>query len=278
MGNEGGPGPGGGDGTEDSTETEQSEPQADERAAEKTSTCATCWQQIPPGQVRCPHCSTPAETCGDDAAPWSYDRVVLGVVPADGARRARAAAATAFARGRTIVSGPDVSHGEVTLRAAFESSLPSDLVEGWPTLPDAVPVASTDGQALFETAAEKAPETTDPVMYCEDGAPVADGDAAETLAEVIDDADVQYWVVPGIVKRYQLPEEPDSFGTPLYCGDCGAVTEHDGIDQRSDGVDHRSGEVDHRTDGVDQRPDAADTPARELWACRVCGAQRYGPE
>ncbi|MFC6755768.1 MULTISPECIES: hypothetical protein [Haloarcula] len=265
MGNEGGPGPvgGSGNGSDDETaDTEQSAAPTDEPTAadqSKTSTCATCWQEIPPGSVRCPHCVTPDGDCRDDAEPWSYDRVVLAVVPADGARAARASAAIAFARGRTIVSGPDVSHGEVTLRAAFETSLPSEPTEGWPPLPSAVPVRSAAGQSLFETATARceSPEPTDPTIYCEDGATVADGEDVETLAAVIDTADVQYWVVPGIVKRYSLPEEPDAFGNPLYCVDCGAVTEHDASDPQAD---------------------TPDQPERRLWACRVCGAQRYSPD
>ncbi|MBX0302785.1 hypothetical protein [Haloarcula salinisoli] len=264
MGNEGGPGPVGGTGNgsgEEIADTEQSAAPADVPTAadqSKTSTCATCWQEIPPDSVRCPHCVTPDGDCRDDAAQWSYDRVVLAVVPADGARSARASAVTAFSRARTLVSGPEFSHGEVTLWGEFETSPPTTLTEGWPTLPGAVPLASTAGRSLFETAATRceATEPTDPTIYCEDGTAVADGDDVATLSAVIEDAEVSYWVVPGVVKRYAMPEEPDAFGDPLYCARCDAVTEHDVSDQRAD---------------------APDQPGR-LWACRVCGTERYGPE
>lgn len=227
--------------------------EADSDRAE-TTTCATCWQEIPPDRVRCPYCLG----SGDRPETWFYDRIVLAVVPAGGAREARASAATAFARATTVVSGPDASHGEVTLRAAFETALPSALTDGWPDLPGAAPMTSAAGQSLFEAAAARceAPETTDPMLYCEDGAAVAEGDDVETLERIVETADVQYWVVPGVVKQYTEMEEPDAFGTPLYCGNCGAVVEHDTADQAAA---------------------SADRPERRLWVCRVCGAQRYGP-
>jgi len=257
MGKEGESEPVGG--ADNGSGTAESGAESTDEEQTKTSTCATCWQQIPPGRVRCPHCHGSGQSGGDESETWSYDRVVLAVVPAEDARSAKRSAATAFARGRNIVSGTDVSHGEVTLRAAFEMSPPSGLTTGWPTVPSAVPVTSSTGQSLFETAATRceASETTDPMIYCEDGAAVADAVDVETLEEVIDSAAVQYWVVPGLVKRYSLPDEPEAFGDPLYCVDCAAVTEHDTSDTGSD---------------------AASEPERQLWACRVCGAQRYGPD
>ncbi len=258
MWDEGGPGPMNGAGDGESPAEESDESATDERQETRpqaTSTCATCWRQIPPDRVRCPHCFGSAGADEVDPEAWSYDRIVVATLPAEGAGDAKASAVTAFERGRSLVSGPDNTHGEVTLYAAVESPLPDELTEEWPELSGAVPVTSSAGQSLFETAAARCEGSTDPVIYCEDGAPVADGDEVETLAVVIEDADVSYWVVPGIVKRYQLPDEPDAFGDPLYCADCGAVTEHDRVEE-----------------------DRADRPEGGVLTCRVCGTQRRGPD
>jgi hypothetical protein len=263
MGNEGGPGPvggaGNGSGAADSAETESPTGERPGADPPETSTCGTCWRQIPADRVRCQHCFGSGGTDEDDPAAWTYDRLVLAVVPADGGGEARATAVTAFERGRPLVGGPGVSHGEVTLRAAVETEPPDALTEGWPELSRAVPVTSSAGQSLFEAAAARCEgtEPIDPVIYCEDGATVEDGDAVETLSEVIEEADVQYWVVPGVVRRYRLPEEPDAFGDPLYCADCGAVTEHDPCDRDTD---------------------AAARPVRPRWVCRVCETRRDGPD
>ena len=264
MGNEGGTGPvGGADNDSDSGDSEASATssgaEGDERGQQTHNTCATCWQPIPADRVRCPHCLGAVQSGGDPPEASSYDRIVLGVVPADGTREAKATAATAFARGQRLRRGAEVSRSAVTLRAAFETALPSALTEGWPTLPEAVPLASTAGRSLFETARTRCrdPTLSDPVLYCEDGATVADGDEVATLAAVIEEADVSYWVVPGIVKRYSLPDEPDAFGDPLFCASCGAVTEHDPLEADAD---------------------TADRPERRVLTCRVCGTQRRGPD
>jgi len=231
---------------------------------ERANTCATCGQEIPDGRIKCPHCASnkvrePSD--GDDTAvdEWTFGRVVVAVVPGNSTYHARALGASAFDVSDTVAMGTDVSHGEVKLRADFETAPASPLTDGWPDLPPEAPIDEPDGTALFETAIEASTweEEGDPRIYGEDGSPVTSRDELESLQAEIDAADEQYWVVPGIVQRYQATPDLSNIDEPLYCVNCGTVTGHEAIGR----------------DSIEPHPHRG----RPIWVCTHCGQPRHGP-
>ena len=234
---------------------------------ERANTCATCWQQIPDGRIKCPHCATnqvrePSD--GDEAstalAEWSFGRVVVAVVSGTSRYHARALGASAFRLSNSIATGPDVSHGEVKLRAAFETAPASHLTDGWPELPLEALIDESEGTTLFETAVEATDWEGDgePHIYREAGNPVTTLGELESFKDEIDAADEQYWVVPGVVQRYQATPDPEDIDDPLYCVSCAEVTGHDAV----------------RKDGITSHP----YRRRTIWVCTHCGQPRHEPD
>jgi rubredoxin len=235
-----------------------------EESAGTGSSCATCWRSIPNDQVQCPHCATAqiSESSVVDEGTveeWSFGRVVIAVVPGISTYHARALGASAFSVSDHIVTESDVSHGDVKLRADFETAPASHLTAGWPVLPAEVPVDEPAGQALFETAVDQMDWTDDgdPRIYREDGQPVTGRDELDALEREIKEADEQYWIVPGIVQRYKPSPEPSDISEQLYCIDCGSVT----------------GQAFVGYDGVAEKLHRG----RPIWSCQACGLPRHEP-
>jgi len=250
----------------DAGDTEKSLPgnYPTEEEAGTGNTCATCWRSIPDNQVQCPHCATEqiSESSVVDEGTveeWSFGRVVIAVVPGISTYHARALGASAFSVSDHIAMGPDVSHGDVKLRADFETAPASHLTTDWPDLPAEVPIDEPAGQALFETAVDRTDwkGDGDPRIYREDGQPVTERGTLDTLEREISKADEQYWLVPGIVQRYKASTDPANIGGQLYCVDCGSVTGHEFVGH----------------DGIAEKPHRG----RPIWACQACGLPRHEP-
>ncbi|MBX0305733.1 hypothetical protein [Haloarcula salinisoli] len=232
---------------------------------DRANTCASCWQPIPEGEIQCPYCasngvSESAASDGDTAVQdWSFGRTVVAMVPGNSTYHARALGASAFDVSDHVATGPEVSHGEVKLRAAFETAPASHLTTGWPDLPSEAPIDEPDGTTLFETAVDKThwDGEGDPRIYREDGSPVTTSGELDTLEAEIDAADRQYWVVPGIVQRYERTPDLDDIDEPLYCVDCGEITGHEAVGR----------------DSIAPYPHRG----RPIWACTTCGQPRHEP-
>jgi len=190
---------------------------------------------------------------------WSFGRVVVDIVPGNSTYHARALGASAFDVSDRVATGPEVSHGEVKLRAAFETAPASHLTAGWPDLPTEAPIDEPDGTTLFETAVDKTDWSGDgePRIYREDGSPVTTRGELDTLEADIDAADKQYWVVPGIVQRYASTLDLDDIDEPLYCVDCDEITGHEAVG----------------CDSIAPYPHRG----RPIWACNTCGQPRHEP-
>jgi rubredoxin len=233
---------------------------------DRANTCATCWQEIPEGQIKCPHCASEQiseSTNDEESAPlqeWSFGRVAVAVVSGNSTYHARAMAAAAFGVSDAIAMGPDVSRGEVKLRAAFETAPARHLTDGWPELPSEASLDESSGEMLFETAVDQTDwdGEGEPRLYREDGQPVTTRDELETLQDEIEAADEQYWVVPGIVQRYAAMPDPEDIDDPLYCVSCAQVTGHDAVGK----------------DGIAGHPPRR----RTIWACKTCGQPRHEPQ
>ena len=235
-----------------------------EEEAGTGNTCATCWRSIPDNQVQCPHCATAqiSESSVVEAVTvekWSFGRVVIAVVPGISTYHARALGASAFSVSDHIAMGPDVSHGDVKLRADFETAPASHLTTGWPDLSAEVPADEPAGQTLFETAVDQTDWADDgePRIYREDGQPVTGRDDLDALEREIREADEQYWVVTGIVQRYEMTLDPTEIGEQLYCVGCGSVTGQEFVGH----------------DGIAEKPHRG----RTIWACQACGLPRHEP-
>ena len=233
---------------------------------DRANTCATCWQAIPDGQIKCPYCAnnTVRESSTDDYSTalqeWSFGRVVVAVVPGNSMYHARALGASAFNVSDAIATGADVSHGEVKLRAAFDTAPARHLTDGWPDLPPEARLDESSGETCFETAVDQTDwdGEGEPRLYREDGQPVTTRDELETLQDEIEATDEQYWVVPGIVQRYAAMPDPEDIDDPLYCVSCAQVTGHDAVGK----------------DGIAGHPHCR----RTIWACKTCGQPRHEPQ
>jgi len=232
---------------------------------DRANTCVSCCRAIPEGEIKCPHCArnqiSESSTDEDSTAlqDWSFGRVVVAIVPSVSTYHARALGASAFELSDTVAAGSDVSHGEVKLRAAFETTPASHLTAGWPDLPTEAPIDEPDGTTLFETAVDKTHWDGDgePRIYREDGSPVTTRGELDTLEAKIDAADEQYWIVPGIVQRYERTPDLDNIDEPLYCVDCDEITGHEAVG----------------CDSIAPYPHRG----RPIWACNTCGQPRHEP-
>jgi hypothetical protein len=231
--------------------------------ADSETTCETCWETIPAGQLECPHCggvaSRRSESDDDttEGLSWSFGRVVIAVIPAHGPYHARAIGAAAFDVSNDIATGPDVSHGKVQLRAEFTTTPARHLTTGWPDLPAGVPLTEPTGTELFETAVDRTQWTglEQPHIYLEDGQPVTSRADLESLRETIDAADSDYWVVPGFVRKYPESAAASNTGEHMYCARCRTVTAHKIVGH----------------DGIGAKPHHG----RPIWGCTTCGQPRH---
>ncbi|WP_136718595.1 hypothetical protein [Halorientalis salina] len=131
-----------------------------------------------------------------------------------------------------LVPGASLQDASVKPIAEFEAEPAQTLTEGWGDLVDVATVDSDVGQRLFETAIDQT-KWDDPQLeahlYTEDGSAVTSQDDVEQLQTEIASAAEQFWIVPGVVKRYAAPEPvtvPNAPTHHLHCSDCQAETVH----------------------------------------------------
>jgi hypothetical protein len=159
----------------------------------------------------------------------------------------------------------------VLARAQVDEAPARQLAEQWPSLPDAVQVASEEGERLLSAArdrtgwhgqeASERQEQAPTRLYDQRGDGIRD---ASRLDAVLDDADDAVWLVPAIALTESTGEavadrQESSVPTTqeLDCQTCGRAT-------------------DHQFKTHESVPDEAWT-GQPIWECRVCGSARYGP-
>lgn len=241
------------------------------RSTEGSNRCNSCSRTIPTEEQQCPFCATagvtdsPAEGQSDEE--WTLGRVIVAVVNANSTYHARALGVAALSIADNLVAGPDTSHGAVKPVADFETEPASYLTEGWPSLPATAPLTDEIGRKVLAAAGTQtdwAADDTTPVIYREDGTPILDENEFDSL--LADSAETSYWVVPGLVQRYDAPPDVDALiehfeGATIEhqfaCRVCQAATAHTYV-----GVD-----------GVATHP----YTGRAIWVCQDCGHPRHEP-
>ncbi|WP_136718550.1 hypothetical protein [Halorientalis salina] len=131
-----------------------------------------------------------------------------------------------------LVPGASLQDASVKPIAEFEAEPARTLTEGWGDLVDIATVDSAVGQRLVQTAIDQT-QWDDPQLeahlYTEDGSAVTSQDDVEQLQTEIASRGEQFWIVPGVIKRYAAPEPvavPDAPTHHLHCSDCHEETVH----------------------------------------------------
>ncbi|WP_433630039.1 hypothetical protein [Halomicrococcus sp. NG-SE-24] len=237
-------------------------------------TCRSCGASVPDGQTKCRFCLTNhlggmATATTDTGQEPTLVGIVFTLVESS---TFYGAVAKSAAAGNLLV-GSETAEAVEEHRLIYdlEEEPAPQLVDRWPSLPDATTVTLAAGEQLLTAIRER--------MGGQGGATLAgayeakarlydeSGDAlsAEScLDTMLENADDPLWLVPGIDLK-ESSEDRDrgdqSPGIPtreqLECHHCG-------------------GETDHRFHTHESLPD--DTwSGQPIWECRECGACRYGP-
>lgn len=226
--------------------------------------CAVCGVAIPPTRARCvDHRESSPRASGATDYEWSISKTAIAIIPASNRYHALAIGSSAFR----------LRDGGHKSRSSYELFYDIDdpariLTAGWGSLPDAVPLASEDGQRLLEIAVDKTDwESTlsveqslgvtnsplsdsDPYIFTENGDGLVDRDRLADFDENPHGESDDYWVVPAVL----YDRKRNTTGKPVRnrtCSHCGEATQHvfDGYD---------GGHPSTHVDGV------------ALWTCLTC--------
>ena len=236
--------------------------------------CRACGASIPAGRTKCRFCLTnhvePLDT-DDPTGETEFLHVIHLVVPASSHY-------AAIAKGTTAASVVPRNDGTITgcdLVADLDEEPAQQLVKRWGGLPAAVQVTAEQGQRLLTTACERTPgmdagqshgDCGDHAtfLYDEMGHAVESDDR---LTAFLEDTGDDLWLVPALVlHRVRSDKDEDDESqchhgpnqTILTCRECDRDTTH-------------------QFQSVEEIPDET-WPGQPIWECRVCGANRYGPD
>jgi hypothetical protein len=235
--------------------------------------CRSCGASAPDDQSKCRFCLTNHldgdATNTNETASTTFLGIVHLVVESTtfyGAVAKGGAAANLLSANEAEPSVDDY-----VLIYGLDEAPARQLAEQWPSLPDAVQVASEEGERLLSAArdrtgwhgqgASERQEQAPTRLYDQRGDGLRDG---PRLDAVLDDADDAVWLVPAMALTESIGEAAAdrqvssvSATQELDCETCGRAT-------------------DHRFKTRESLPDEAWT-GQLIWECRVCGSARYGP-
>jgi len=235
--------------------------------------CQSCGASVPDGQTKCRFCLT--NHLGSDAISTeeAASTTFLGIVHlvVESTTFYGAVAKGGAAANLLSANEAEPAVDDYTLIYDLDEAPARQLAEQWPSLPDAVQVASEEGERLLSAArdrigwngqgASERQEQAPTRLYDQRGDGIRD---ASRLTEILDDADDTVWLVPAIALTESAGEavaesQVSSVSTSqeLDCQNCGWAT-------------------DHRFKTHESVPDEAWT-GQPIWECRVCGSVRYGP-
>ena len=233
--------------------------------------CRSCGASVPDGQTKCRFCLT--NHLGNDATSTgeSASTTVLGIVHlvVESTTFYGAVAKGGAAANLLSANEAEPAVDDYALIYDLDEAPARQLAEQWPSLPDAVQVASAEGEQLLRAArhrtgwhsqgatAQQQPPTR---LYDQRGDGIRD---ASRLDAILNDTDDAMWLIPAMVLTESAREdETDSqvASVPtteqLDCQNCGRAS-------------------DHRFNTQESIPDESWT-GQPIWECRVCGTARYG--
>ncbi|ELZ40786.1 hypothetical protein C463_14380 [Halorubrum californiense DSM 19288] len=235
--------------------------------------CRSCGASVPDGQTKCRFCLT--NHLGSDATRTNEtaSTTFLGIVHliVESTTFYGAVAKGGAAANLLSANEAEPAVDDYTLIYDLDEPPARQLVEQWPSLPDAVQVASEEGERLLSAARDRAgwheqgaserQEQAPTRLYDQRGDGIRD---ASRLGAVLDDADDAVWLVPAMALTEstgaaaadrQVSSVPTT--QELDCQNCGRAT-------------------DHQFKTHESVPNGVWT-GQPMWECRVCGSARYGP-
>ena len=235
--------------------------------------CRSCGASVPDGQTKCRFCLTNHLGSGATSTNETASTTFLGIVHliVESTTFYGAVAKGGAAANLLSANEAEPAVDDYTLIYDLDEAPARQLVEQWPSLPDAVQVASEEGERLLSAARDRGgwhgqrawerQEQAPTRLYDQRGNGIRE---ASRLDAVLDDTDDAVWLVPAMALTESTGEvaadrQVSSVPTTqeLDCETCGRAT-------------------DHRFKTRESLPDEAWT-GQLIWECRVCGSARYGP-
>jgi len=245
-----------------------------EHPTEDKAECRSCGAPIPASQTKCRFCLT--NHLGDSDTPTTatgQEATLVGIVFAlVESSTYYGAVAKGAAAGNLLGASETEGITEHRLIYDLTEEPASQLVDQWPSLPDATKVTSEAGEQMLAAIRDRMSGQGRSAFIGAQGAKAClydeSGDALRTesyLDTMLKKADDPMWLVPGIALQESSgdsdqDEQPSNLPTrvQLECHHCDS-------------------ETGHRFNTYESLPD--DTwSGQPIWECRECGACRYGPE
>jgi hypothetical protein len=245
-----------------------------EHPTEDEAECRSCGAPIPASQTKCRFCLT--NHLGDSdtsTTETGQEATLVGIVFAlVESSTFYGAVAKGAAAGNLLVNSETEGITEHQLIYDLTEGPASQLVDQWPSLPDASKVASETGEQLLTAIRDRmngqehstfaGAQDAKACLYDQRGEALRTESHLDTMLETADDP---MWLVPGIALQESSGEsdqdaQPSNIPTrvQLECHHCDS-------------------ETGHRFTTYESLPD--DTwSGQPIWECRECGACRYGPE
>jgi len=204
--------------------------------------CRSCGASVPDGQTKCRFCLT--NHLGSDATSTheTASTTCLGIVHlvVESTTFYGAVAKGGAAANLLSANEAEAAVDDYTLIYDLDEAPARQLAEQWPSLPDAVQVASAAGEQLLSAARDRAgwhgqgaserQEQGPTRLYDQRGDGIRD---ASCLDAVLDDADDAVWLVPAIALTESTGEaaaDHQELSVPttqeLECQTCGRATDH----------------------------------------------------
>ncbi|MFP8958851.1 hypothetical protein ACLI4Y_19275 (plasmid) [Natrialbaceae archaeon A-CW3] len=246
-----------------------------DRTRSTRSECSSCGASIPANRTKCRFClSNHLDGTSDDSraldTEWTLLHVVHLLVEAStfyAAVAKGAAAATLLTK-----ADRDPAVDDCQLIYDLDAEPAAQLVNKWPSLPEAVRVTSESGERLLTAARERTGQTESTqswsegahstFLYDEGGYDVRNEDR---LTALLESAENDVWLVPAVALQRAVtdghsedcqPSVPSR--TRLECRKCGRKTEHQFQEFETVPDDEWSGQP--------------------MWECQVCQSPRHGPD
>ena len=235
--------------------------------------CRSCGMSIPAGQTKCRFCLTNHLGDGTTETDESMETALLGIVHlvVESTTFYGAVAKGGAAANLLTSNDAEPAVNDYTLCYDLDDPPARQLIDQWPSFPEAAQLDSTEGEQLLAAARDRTGWHGEEAVEHKQQAPTrlydqrGNGIRDEThLREIVNEADDELWLVPAIALTATTGErDSDSQPSPgptrdrLDCQDCGRAT-------------------DHQFETHESIPDET-WAGQPIWECQICGTARYGP-